>query len=274
MRTDRSRSARRLAALSALLATLLVPTLATDEAAAAPAAVSLPPAHAGFDYQIGGAYPPPAGVSVVSRDHDDAPTAGLYNICYVNAFQVQPGAEGDWDSDLLLHDANGEVVYDQDWGEALLDTSTAAKRRRIADTVDGWIDECAAKGYQAIEPDNYDSYSRSEKLLTSAEAEAYITLLSAHAHSDGLAIAQKNTSEIARIGRDEIGFDFVVAEECFEWDECDVYADVYDNRVMVIEYERSYFDGACRAFGGRLAIVLRDVPVSAPGSRGYQYDSC
>ncbi len=146
MRTDRSRSARRLAALSALLATLLVPTLATDEATAAPAAVSLPPAHAGFDYQIGGAYPPPAGVFVVSRDHDDAPAAGLYNICYVNAFQVQPGAEGDWDSDLLLHDANGEVVYDQDWGEALLDTSTAAKRRRIADTVDGWIDELRRQG--------------------------------------------------------------------------------------------------------------------------------
>ena len=27
-----------------------------------PAAVSLPPAKAGFDYQQGGAYPPPAGV--------------------------------------------------------------------------------------------------------------------------------------------------------------------------------------------------------------------
>jgi Glycoside-hydrolase family GH114 len=77
MRTDRSRSARRLAALSALLATVLVPTLATDRAAAAPVTVSLPPAHAGFDYRIGGAYPPPAGVSVVSRDHDDAPATGL-----------------------------------------------------------------------------------------------------------------------------------------------------------------------------------------------------
>jgi hypothetical protein len=32
-----------------------------------------PPAHAGFDYQIGGAYTPPAGVEVVSRDHATLP---------------------------------------------------------------------------------------------------------------------------------------------------------------------------------------------------------
>ncbi|MET7518750.1 endo alpha-1,4 polygalactosaminidase [Streptomyces sp. NPDC005480] len=255
------------------MATLLVPTLATDEAAAAPAAVSLPPAHAGFDYQIGGAYPPPAGVSVVSRDHDDAPAAGLYNICYVNAFQVQPGAEGDWDSDLLLHDANGEVVYDQDWGEALLDTSTAAKRRRIADTVDGWIDECAAKGYQAIEPDNYDSYSRSEKLLTSAEAEAYITLLSAHAHSDGLAIAQKNTSELAGDAA-KTGLDFAVAEECGTYNECGDYTAAFGDHVIVIEYTAKGLKKACSGWGDELSVVRRDLDVSPAGSPKYERQTC
>src|SRR5436309_12439108 len=76
------------------------------------AAVVTPPAHAGFDYQIGSAYTPPSGVKVVSRDHDASPAAGLYNICYVNAFQAQTGAEGDWDADLLLRDSSGKVVKD------------------------------------------------------------------------------------------------------------------------------------------------------------------
>ncbi|MBY8883019.1 endo alpha-1,4 polygalactosaminidase [Actinacidiphila acidipaludis] len=286
MMRNRVRSARRLTALAALAAAAVaVPLVTVDRAGAAPAGaphaapaapaatVALPPAHAGFDYQIGGAYPPPAGVQVVSRDHDDPPAAGLYNICYVNAFQAQPGAESDWGSDLLLHDAGGKVVYDQDWGEALLDVSTAAKRTRIADKVDAWIDQCAAKGYQAIEPDNYDSYSRSKKLLTSGEAEAYISLLSAHAHAKGLAIAQKNTSELAG-DRSATGLDFAVAEECGTYDECGDYTAAFGNHVIVIEYTAKGLTKACSGWGSRLSIVRRDVDVSPAGSSGYVRKTC
>jgi hypothetical protein len=289
----RVRSARRVTALAALAAAAVaVPLVAVDQAGASPAAhpgaaartsgrapaapaatVALPPAHAGFDYQIGGAYTPPAGVQVVSRDHDDPPAAGLYNICYVNAFQVQPGAEGDWDSDLLLRDANGKVVVDQDWGEALLDVSTAAKRTRIAAKVDGWIDGCAAKGYQAVEPDNYDSYSRSKKLLTPGEAESYIALLSAHAHARGLAIAQKNTVELAG-DRTANGLDFAVAEECGTYDECGDYTAAFGNHVIVIEYTAKGLSKACSGWGDRLSIVRRDRDVSPAGSSGYVRQTC
>ncbi len=127
------------------------------------AKVSAPPAHAGVDYQLGGAYTPPKGVSVVSRDHTASPAPGLYNICYVNAFQAQPDAEGDWDADLLLRDRAGKVVMDKDWGEAMLDIGTPAKRARIAEKVDDWIDSCADKGFDAVEPDNYDSYTRAPR---------------------------------------------------------------------------------------------------------------
>lgn len=107
----------------------------------------------------------------------------------MNAFQVQPGEQGQWDADLLLRDAKGNLVIDEDWGEPLLDFRTAGKRNRIAAKVDGWIDGCATKGYQAIEPDNYDSYTRSKKLLTATQAEAYLTLLATHAHAKNLAMA-------------------------------------------------------------------------------------
>ena len=58
-----------------------------------PAPVALPPPNAGLDYQLGGAYPPPGDVKIVSRDRTDAPAPGLYNICYINGFQAQPNEE-------------------------------------------------------------------------------------------------------------------------------------------------------------------------------------
>ena len=61
-----------LAASAALAAIVLLVLLASGEgkslAPSAAAAYAPPPANAKFDYQIGGDYPPPAGVRVVSRD--------------------------------------------------------------------------------------------------------------------------------------------------------------------------------------------------------------
>lgn len=231
-------------------------------------AIELPPLHAGFDYQIGGAYPPPSGVQIVSRDRSESPAPGLYNICYVNAFQVQPGEEKQWPADLLLRDAQGELVVDGDWDEVLLDIRTPGKRKRVAARVDQWIDGCADKGFDAVEPDNYDSYTRSQDLLSPDDATAFITLLSAHAHTRDLAIAQKNTVELAGL-RARTGLDFAVAEECGEYDECGAYAKAFDDRVVVIEYTDSGLRKARSGFGDRLSIVRRDVMVSTPGDEEY-----
>ncbi|MFD4623767.1 endo alpha-1,4 polygalactosaminidase [Streptomyces sp. NPDC058475] len=233
-----------------------------------PTAVELPPLHAGFDYQIGGAYPPPSGVRIVSRDRAASPAPGLYNICYVNAFQAQPDERTKWPADLLLRDVRGKVVMDRDWGEALLDIRTPAKRQRVAARVNRWIDGCADKGFDAVEPDNYDSYTRSRHLLTADDATAFITLLSAHAHARHLAIGQKNTAELAGL-RTRTGLDFAVAEECGEYDECGTYAKAFHDRVLVIEYTDSGLRKARSGFGGRLSIVRRDVMVSVPGSADY-----
>jgi hypothetical protein len=243
-------------------------TATTRPKPAPPTALRLPPRHADFDYQIGGAYPPPAGVRVVSRDRTAPPAPGLYNICYVNAFQAQPDERSSWPADLLLRDARGKAVVDEDWGEALLDIRTPAKRARVAARVGKWIDGCAAKGYDAVEPDNYDSYTRSRHLLTADDATAFSTLLSRRAHARHLAIAQKNTVELAGL-RKQTGFDFAVAEECAEYDECGAYAKAFDDRVIVIEYSDSGLRKARAGFGDRLSIVRRDRQVSTPGSSDY-----
>jgi glycosyl hydrolase family 114 len=239
----------------------------------APAALELPPQHAGFDYQLGGPYPPAAGVKVVTRDWTAPVAKGLYNVCYVNAFQTQPGEQDDWDSDLLLRDAAGKVVIDEDWNEPLLDLRTADKRRRIATKVNSWIDGCATDGYQAVEPDNYDSYTRSKNLLTAGQAKEFLTLLATHAHSRNLAIAQKNTADLAA-DRLTVGLDFAVAEECGQYDECATYADAFDNNVLVIEYTAPGLRKACAAYGSRLSIVQRDLDVTAPGDSAYLRKTC
>jgi hypothetical protein len=235
----------------------------------------LPTANASFDYQLGGAYVPPKGVTVVSRDRTSKPAAGLYNICYVNGFQTQPGEEDFWRTEhpeLILKDASGTDVVDEDWGELLLDTSTAEKRSALTTIVGGWITKCKIDGFDAVEIDNLDSYSRSNGLLTQDNNVALMKTLSEVAHTSNLAIAQKNSTEL--LGRaSELGTDFAVAEECNRWGECADYQAVYGNLVFIIEYRTQDFTKGCTDYP-ELSIVLRDLDVSIPSSSNYVYDGC
>jgi hypothetical protein len=238
--------------------------------------VVLPEPGVGFDYLIGGAYRPPTGVRAVSRDRAAKPAPGVYNICYVNAFQAQPDTEDWWEArhpDLLLRDADDSLVIDRDWDEAVLDISTPAKRGRLADVVGEWIDGCAAAGFQAVEADNLDSHERSGGLLTADDNVAFGKLITARAHAAGLAIGQKNAAELAGQGRD-IGFDFAVAEECGQYDECDAYADAYDDRVFDIEYRQDGLAAACAEWGDKLSVVLRDLDVVPAGEDAYRRRTC
>lgn len=236
------------------------------------AGVTVPAPGADFDYQIGGAYPPPPGVRVVGRDRTAQPAAGIYNICYLNAFQAQPDSEAEW-GELVLRAPDGAVVMDQDWNEALLDLRTAATRERIAAKVNAWVDDCAAKGYQAIEPDNYDSFTRSRGLLSDHDAQAYVRLLSAHAHARGLAVAQKNTAELAARHRQN-GLDFAIAEECGEQGDCEEYTAAFGDHVIVIEYTAAGSHNACTRWGRSLSVVRRDRGVTPAGAPGYLRTVC
>lgn len=237
--------------------------------------VRLPPANGGLDYQLGGAYAPPAGVTIVSRDRKASPAPGLYNVCYVNGFQAQAEEESFWlteQPDLVLRDNAGKPVIDRDWDEMLLDVSTPEKRTRLAAIVGGWIDGCAEAGFDAVEIDNLDSYSRSGGRLEEDNAVAFLALLSEASHRRGLAIAQKNSSELAARKR-ELGTDFAVAEECARYDECNVYMSAYAENVLMIEYRRNDFERACSDHPD-YPIVLRDVNLVSPGDKAYVFEDC
>ncbi|MEQ1737814.1 MAG: endo alpha-1,4 polygalactosaminidase, partial [Rhodoglobus sp.] len=235
------------------------------------------------DYQLGGDYEPPPGVDVVARDSTSEPAPGLYNICYVNGFQTQPGEGDDWldeHPELVLHDDSGAPVTDPGWpDEFLLDTSSVERRSGIADRLAPVLAACDAKGFDAVEIDNLDSWTRSDDALTIDDNIAMAAAYAEQAHSLGLAIAQKNGAGSSHRFRDEVGFDFVVSEQCMRYDECAEYLDVYDGLVFDIEYPAddggtSDFAAACATAGRPESMILRDLDLAPAGEPGYLRETC
>ena len=226
-------------------------------------ALTLPPLGTDVDYQLGGAAQAPAHVGIVVRDRSAHPQPGRYNVCYVNGFQTQPDEKSFWRRhwDLVLKDAGGPVV-DEVWGEWLLDVRTPERRLALSRIIGRWVAGCAADGFDAVELDNLDSWSRSHGLIAPAQSKAFARLLVRRAHRVGLAAAQKNWA--GWDGR-TVGYDFAIAEECGRWHECGAYAQHYGRRVLAAEYRRSDFDRTCAGYGGRWAVVLRDLALTPGG---------
>lgn len=237
--------------------------------------VKLPPPNAQVDYQLGGAYPPPAGVTVVSRDRKAARVEGLYNICYVNGFQVQPDDESFWldlHPDLLLRDGTGELVRDTESNRLFLDIRLAEQRQAIASTIAVWIRQCDDSAFDAVEIDNLDAFTRSQGLLLANQTVLMMKLFADSAHASGLAIAHKNAPDlVAR--RAELGADFAVVEGCNRTTECDTYTAGYGDQVIMIEYRQEDFTAGCSAYPD-LSIVLRDPDLVTPQDDAYVYDGC
>jgi hypothetical protein len=221
------------------------------------------PSGTDVDYQLGGPADPPAGVGIVVRDRTEAPS-GRYDVCYVNGYQTQPGERRTWrrHPGLVLRDRSGRPVVDEAWGEQLLDVRTPAQRRALARIVGGWVRGCAAAGYDAVEYDNLDSFTRSGGLLTRRQATAYAALLVRQAHRAGLAAGQKN---LAGWDGTRVGFDFAVSEECGRYDECGDYVAHYGDQVLMIEYRPQDFARTCAAYGATHAVVLRDLDLTPQG---------
>ena len=281
--------------LTAALALAVASSCAPEPAASSPtpattgaAQISLPPTSGVLDYQLGGAYDEvdagegATAIDVVARDSTADPLPGAYNLCYVNGFQTQPGEDEPWAGreDLLLHDADGELVVDPDWpDEHVLDPSTAEQREGILEVLGPVVSGCADAGFDAVEIDNLDTWTRFHEIDEAgahALARAYVDL----AHDAGLAIAQKNAAEITQTAKDELGFDLAVTEECAAWSECAAYTDVYGDHVLQIEYPDALdeagttFDDVCALDDRAPLTILRDRDLVAAGEDGYVYDAC
>ncbi|OUM41694.1 endo alpha-1,4 polygalactosaminidase [Arthrobacter agilis] len=232
------------------------------------------PAGVSWDYQLGGAYEPDEGVGVVVRSVDSGPAEGLYSICYVNAFQSQPGEAAGWLTDGLVLEVDGTPMVDPEWpDEYLLDTGTAARRQAIAARAVRVLRTCAEQGFDAVELDNLDSYRRSEGRLALADNVALAEVLLRESHALGLLVGQKNAAEEAA-GLERVGFDFAIAEQCIEFAECAAYTAVYGDAVLAVEYPGPSADDPCAAGDRPASTVVRDRELRAAGEPGHVFRTC
>ncbi len=246
-----------------------------------PTTATPPPSGVNFDYQIGGdrTLDPAENVGIVSRDWFASDRSeGLYNICYVNAFQTQGDdpyvnridETGNWPAAALL------PFEDPEWApERIVDLRTAYTRELAAQHVYRMIDGCSEKGYDAVEFDNLDTYTRLAHIPTSyrfyqADAIDFAIKLVDYTHGLGMAAAQKNTAELIQTNQHGlIDFDFAVVEQCGFFTECDVFADAYDDNIVVVEYDYNAFQSVCSTYSGRFPTVFVDRDVTPGFDRSF-----
>ena len=130
-----------------------------------------------------------------------------------------------------------------------------------------WIDGCAADGFDAVELDNRDAFTRSRRLMDRRHNLAFARLLVRRAHRVELSVGQKN---LAGFDGTRIGFDFAVSEECARYDECGRYVDHFGDQVLMVEYRDRDFRRACRDHGATHAVVRRDLALR----RSYEPTYC
>ncbi|WP_022903199.1 endo alpha-1,4 polygalactosaminidase [Curtobacterium sp. B8] len=265
------------------VATALVAVLGTASCATAAPASSYRnlPTSGVPDYQLGGSYTPPRGVTIVERDSTARPATGTYSICYVNGFQTQPEDAAMWKRDhptAILRDRKGTPVSDPDWpDEMLLDTTTGAKRATIVRVLTKTVARCAERGFDAVEFDNLDSWTRSKGKLTRSGNLALAAALVRVGHGKQLAVGQKNTPQLGASGRKQTGFDFVVAEECFVYQECGAYTKAYGKRVIDVEYtdnSRRPWSRVCASTKRPAMTILRDRDLVTPRDDAYVFEHC
>jgi endo-alpha-1,4-polygalactosaminidase (GH114 family) len=142
--------------------------------------------------------------------------AGRRVICYISvgSWEAWRPDAGDFPSVVLGKGLDG-------WpGERWLDIR---RLDLLGPILGARLDLCKEKGFDGVEADNMDGYQNDTGFpLTAQHQLAYNRWLAAAAHQRGLAIGLKNDAEqVAELVGD---FDWVLAEDCFADDWCDLLA--------------------------------------------------
>ena len=100
------------------------------------------------------------------------------------------------------------------------------------------FDICERKGFDAVEPDNLAGYeNKSGFPLTGADQLRFNRWVAREVHKRGMSVALKNDpAQVRQLVGD---FDFAVVEECFGYDECEMFSPFIEagKAVFSAEYE-------------------------------------
>ena len=149
-------------------------------------------------------------------DNDASTVAALHAqgrevVCYISA-----GSWEDWRPDADQFPASVLGKDYEGWsGEKWLDIRQIS---RLAPIMRARFDQCKAKGFDGIEPDNIDGYTNDTGFpLTYQDQLNYNIWLANEAHARGLSIGLKNDGD--QVGDLLSHFDWALTEDCFadEW---------------------------------------------------------
>lgn len=185
---------------------------------AAPAAF---PPGLSWDWQLDGEMDLGRAVDVMALDLDEVEPSdiaalkarGVRTVCYISVGTAEDFRD-DW-PDFPPAVLGPELP---DWpGERYLDIRD---RAAILPIMLRRMERCAAKGFDAVEPDNMDLYDNEVGFPISRSHQlAYLRDLAGMAHGLGLAIAQKNAEELVPDLVEQ--FDFMMIEECWANERCE-----------------------------------------------------
>jgi hypothetical protein len=182
--------------------------------------------------------------------------AGRKVICYVNV-----GAYENFRADAARF-APGLLGLSDGWpGERWLDIRQISRLRPI---MAARFENCAQKGFDAIEADNVDGYANDTGFpLTAADQLAYNEMLAGLAHADGLAIGLKN--DLDQIPQLLPSFDFAVDEQCAEYDECAELEPFVTagKAVFEAEYNLPLAEFCARSVALGFSAILKDTALDA-----------
>lgn len=144
----------------------------------------------------------------------DLKKAGHIVICYFSA-----GTYENWRSDASQFPSSALGTNVDGWaGEKWLDIRNTKVREIMAKR----MDLAKNKGCNGLEPDNVDGYDNGSGFpLTKSDQINYNKYLANQAHLKGMIVALKNAT--ALVSSLVSNFDFSIVEECFSFNECDMY---------------------------------------------------
>ena len=160
-------------------------------------------------------------------------TRSIFVICYFSAGSIE-----DWRPDANDFPADTLGKSMEGWeGETWLDIRQIASLQSV---MENRLDMAVDKGCDGVDPDNVNGYENDTGFpLTYEDQIAFNTFLANAAHERGLFIGLKN--DLNQIQDLLPYFDWIINEECFSFNECDLLLPFIEagKPVFLIEYELS-----------------------------------
>jgi hypothetical protein len=140
----------------------------------------------------------------------------------------------------------------------------------LANILSARFNRAQTMGCDAVEPDNMDGYDKTAHEASgfplTYEDQIYFNLwVAAQVHARGMLVGLKNDINQAHDSRIYTGFDFVVSEQCFQYNECGYFSDFLklNKPVFLAEYRLALSKFCPKAKAQRISAIKKRPALNA-----------